>query len=123
MIEEKWVPVIDWEDFFEISNLGNVRSLPRRWFSGRNKLIVHSHNGRMLKTFISNKGYLRVQLCAGGKSKQKTIHRLVWESFNGKTDLQVDHIKEGDKTNNKLDNLQVLTNKQNVTKYYLSVKS
>lgn len=60
-----------------------------------------------------------VVLSKNGKTKNFSVHRLVWESFNGKTDLQIDHIN-AIKIDNALSNLQALSNRQNIIKYYLT---
>jgi len=64
-------------------------------------------------------GYLYYGLFKGkGPSKQRLWrrgHRLIWEAFNGKipTNLELDHI-DGDKHNNKLSNLRLVTHSENM---------
>ena len=88
MNNEIWKPVLDYIGLYEVSNLGRVRSLKFNKF-------------RILKPFKTKKGYLHVDLCKDGKRKAFNIHRLVWETFNGKIPdgMQVNHINE-DKTDN-----------------------
>ena len=107
-IEEIWKPVLDYEGFYEVSDMGQVKSLYK------NKLLIFS---------INQKGYYRVGLCKDGVRKNHFVHRLVWESFNGKTDLQIDHIIEGNKLDNRLSNLQVLTPRSNTVKNRQSLKN
>ena len=61
--------------------------------------------------------YIKCTFHKNKKSSTKLVHRVVWESFNGKTSLQVDHIIEGNKLDNRLCNLQALTNRENSIKY------
>ena len=70
-----------------------------------------------LKPGVNQKGYLRVQLFKDGKGKNYKIHRLVAEAYIPNPDNlpQVDHI-DNDKTHNYVNNLQWITNRDNVRK-------
>lgn len=60
-------------------------------------------------------GYKQVKIILdNGRSVCKTVHRLVWTAWNGEIErgLEVNHIDE-DKSNNALDNLQLLTHREN----------
>ena len=64
-------------------------------------------------------GYLCIILCLSSKPIKRTIHQLVAEAFlnhipNGNR-LVVDHI-DNEKSNNKLSNLQVITQRENLSK-------
>lgn len=85
----------------QVSNIGNARTL-------RNNEI------RLLKPFKSKGGYLRVSLWKDGNIKKFFVHRLVYETFNGKIPdgMQVNHINEN-KTDNRLENLNLMTPKEN----------
>ena len=68
---------------------------------------------------FNSKGYLKVGLYKDGKIKVRVIHQLVAESFLNHTvdghKLVVDHISNV-KTDNKLENLQLITSRENVSK-------
>ena len=70
---------------------------------------------RPLKNSTLNSGYKIVQFCKGSKYTKRLVHRAVWEAFNGEipTRLEVNH-KDLDKTNNKLDNLELVTHQENL---------
>ena len=72
--------------------------------------IVNIHTGRILKPQLNGKGYLRVGI---GK-KLLFVHRLVAQKYvpNPNNYPQVNH-KDGNKLNNKADNLEWVTNQQN----------
>lgn len=57
-------------------------------------------------------GYLSAKMYLNGRRKSYLVHRLVMLAFSGKSDLQVNHINEI-KTDNRLENLEYVTNKQN----------
>lgn len=72
-----------------------------------------THKYRKLKRH--HKGYLKCSFIINGKYKSKFVHRLVLMTFNPVDDmekLQVDHI-DGNKENNRLDNLEWVTNSEN----------
>ena len=100
MEEEIWKNIVGLEDY-QISNLGRVKS-------------VKFGKERFLKFGKDNKGYLHISLCKDGKQKWFLVHRLVYEAFVGEIpeSMQINHIDE-DKTNNRLDNLNLMTPKEN----------
>jgi uncharacterized protein YerC len=66
-----------------------------------------------LKQCVGSNGYLIVEI----NKKTHNTHRLIWTAFNGEIpdDLVIDHIN-ADKTDNRLDNLQLLTVSENSLK-------
>lgn len=103
MIEE-WKPIIGYEGLYEVSNLGNVKSLcAGRW-----------HKEMMRKPVKDKDGYLTVVLKKYGKYKCFKVHRLVAQAFipNPNELPQVNHIDE-DKTNNTNGNLEWCTSQYN----------
>ena len=105
MMEEQWLPVISYEGWYDISDLGRVR----RMRSGGG-----SFAGKILKPSVDNRGYLNIDLYKNGKNKICAVHRLVTEAFIRpyKKGFETNHI-DGDKTNNRLDNLEIVTSSQN----------
>lgn len=104
MNKEIWKDVKDFEGFYQVSNLGNIRSIPR---NGTVK------NYRILKP-NNVKGYYQVSLQKKGKKKYMKVHRLVAEAFieNTQNKREVNHI-DGNKLNNKLTNLEWVTSSEN----------
>lgn len=97
---------IPFNEDYEISNFGNVRSTKKY---GVNKT-------RILKPSISNKGYYMVALSKNGKMHTYTIHNLVVNTFIGeRKGLVINHI-DGNKLNNHLENLECITQKENMKK-------
>lgn len=108
--KKEWV---DYRGLYQVSNLGRVRSLDRIVNYNHSKYLTLK--GKYLKTFKDRDGYLLVQLCKDGIPKKYKISRLVYFTFNygADTKLQVNHIDE-DKLNNRLDNLNLMTAKENI---------
>lgn len=78
---------------------------------------IHNRHGKLMKDSLSLRGYYRVRIVVDGKQTWRDVHRLVWEAFNGKPPrgMVIDHI-DNNHWNNWLDNLQLLTQQENVRK-------
>ena len=83
--------------------------------------IYSEHLKRNISEYFDKDGYKKVRLSNGdGSRKVFSVHRLILETFqpNPNSDqLQVNH-KDGDKTNNKLSNLEWVTCKENINHAY-----
>jgi len=98
---------IEWRDVpnfkgIQASNTGLIRSIKRGF-------------PYELKRFIDKKGYVRVSITnSEGKTRNKSVHRLVCMAFlpNPNNLPQVNH-KDGNKTNNNVENLEWITNRDN----------
>ena len=111
-MNEIWKDVVGYEGLYQVSNLGNVKSLPRciEW-----KGSIRHQPERLLKPANNGKGYLRVCLCKNGKEKHCRVHRLVASAFiyNPNNLPEVNHIDEN-KTNNCVDNLEWCDHEYNI---------
>ena len=69
---------------------------------------------RLCKTTLL-KGYLQVSLCKDAKYARRAVHRIMWESFNGAIPgrLEINH-KNLDRSDNRLENLELVTHRQNI---------
>lgn len=116
-MEEVWKPVVGYEGYYEVSNLGRVKTAAI--------FIRHDGNwseegGYVKKIKIRNQqtnryGYKTIKLCKLGNCKQARVHRLVAEAFIDTDNLnnQINHI-DGDKTNNIVSNLEWVTAAENM---------
>lgn len=109
---ETWKPIPGYEGIYEVSDLGNVKSLSRE---------VHNRvmNEKILKPCMSKRKYYSVVISKEKNIKRFSIHQLVAMAFldhkpNGNT-LVVDHIN-GKHDDNRLVNLQILTQSENLKK-------
>ena len=98
---EVWKDVVGYEGLYKVSNKGNVYSVGRLNLRGR------KIGGQILKPLPNTSGYPQVTLYKDGKRKQKSIHRLVLESFveNPNNLPEVNH-KDENPSNNELSNLE-----------------
>ena len=112
-MEEKWKAIEKYEGFYEVSNLGKVRSI--------NRLVTYTngkkanHRGNILKQTKAHNGYLRVCLSKNNEKKSFQVHSLVAKAFvpKPKGKNQVNHLNEI-KTDNRHVNLNWLTAKENI---------
>lgn len=110
MQNEIWKDVVGYEGYYKISNLGNVLSLldRGRW---KGNSVLKSGNCH---------GYRCVNLCRkGSKQKFARIHRLLANAFipNPLNKPQINH-KDGNRTNNNLENLEWCTSAENLSHSY-----
>lgn len=111
MSDEIWKPVVGWEDRYEVSDLGRVRSLAR--LRQYNKGGWRMQPSMIRKTPLDKDGYSRVMLTRMTAGTFAQVHRLVAIAFiPGDCKLQVNH-KNGVKTDNRTSNLEWVTNAAN----------
>ena len=114
---ETWKPVPDFEDFYEVSDRGRVRSLERK------VLVTRGDTGssywkpvkpRVLRPLNGN-GYPHVGLHKDGRQEKHPVHVLVCRTFIGPRpkDFDVLHL-DNDKWNNHVSNLKWGTRSENI---------
>ena len=81
MVEE-WRPIAGWEGLYEVSNYGQVKTVSRKIRRG---LGEYFFKGGVVKPIEMGNGYLAVNLTRSGKREQRLVHRIVLESFVGKS--------------------------------------
>lgn len=102
---ENWLPVAGMEGFYEVSNLGRVRSVDRVVIGARG--APHRLSGRMLKQRLSTRGYVIVMMSKDGAYQNRLVHRLVLGAFVGEAqDGQECCHLNGVRTDNRLENLR-----------------
>lgn len=123
---EIWKDIGDYLNLYQISDLGNVRSVDR--IVRRPKMGNFAKKSQLIRP-TKNKGYLSVQLSKNGVLKTHKVHRLVAENFLDKNNfklmpyedikkidlnkLEVNHINE-DKSDNRAKNLEWCTHEYNI---------
>lgn len=109
-IKEIWKDIPDYENIYQASNLGRIRTAPNK--------ITHTirHGIRKWKVrILSNRGNqksgLRVSLWKNGKSKDWLVARLVTITFFGKPTAEANTVnhKNGNRLDNRIENLEWLS--------------
>lgn len=114
--KEVWKDVKNYEGHYQVSNLGNVKSLDKvvTQKTKYNTFVDAIYRGKELRKEILKGGYLRVTLSKSNKQKRITIHRLVALAFidNIENKKYVNH-KDGNTNNNNILNLEWCTSSEN----------
>lgn len=104
-MKELWKNINSHQGIYQVSNLGHVKRIINGW---------GTKAGKMLKSRIYNHGYCNVALWSNGQRIDRPVHRLVLEAFVGHRPpgMECRHL-DGNKQNNRLDNLQWGTRSEN----------
>ena len=121
---ETWKPISGFNEAYEVSDLGNIRSIKRTINQFGHKTNYNRvFSGKILKPRTQNSGYLLIWLSKNGISKPYLMHRLIALEFipNTQNYLCVNH-KDGDKLNNQVDNLEWCNHSENLKHAYRVLK-
>lgn len=119
-MNEFWIPIKGYECYYEVSSLGNIKSLSRfvKCKNEKYRLTLE----KLLKCRLDKKGYYSVSLSKNNISKRYLVHQLVTINFlnhsleNSK--IVVNH-KNFIRTDNSLENLEIVTQRENANKKHL----
>ena len=116
---EIWKDIKGYEGYYQVSNLGRVKSLSRKvWIEKNNSFGIRKE--KILKYNKKYRNYAKVTLTKNKIVKYFNIHQLIAIVFLNHTpdkfnELVVDHI-DFDRQNNKLSNLRLITQRKNTNK-------
>lgn len=111
-MEEIWKDIKGYEGMYQCSNLGRIQSLDRYVYEHTGKRQFRK--GQIMKQRLNPNGYLQVPLNKNGKRKMLSVHIVVAQAFfvpNNSADI-VNH-KDGNKQNNKANNLEWISYSEN----------
>lgn len=109
---EEWKDIKGYEGLYQVSNIGRVKSF-------------HKGREKILKICFDSKKYPIVFLSNNDKKQTLKIHQLVWDAFGDSPRegmiKQIDHI-DNNKSNNNINNLRLVSNRENSAKRSLTLK-
>jgi hypothetical protein len=106
---ETWRPIAGWDDSYQVSDLGRVRSIPRLNNYGRRL------RGRLLKPGTRADGHLVVILCVNRVKTTRQVHQLVLEAFAGPRPAGLEGLHDnGNPADNARTNLRYGTHAENM---------
>lgn len=117
----EWRPIVGYEGIYEVNDCGQIRRIAP-WADGRRQNV--SSVKPLRKAHITANGYMRVALRHSGEAqKYHPVHRLVMAAFCGPLPEghQVNH-KNGNKQDNRLQNLEYVTGSENRIHSYRVLK-
>ena len=109
---EEWKDVKGYEGFYQVSNLGNVRSITRVI---KREGSDYTIKGRVLRLHLDKHGYYNANLTKDKVHRTVKVHRLVANAFieNPSNKPEVNH-KDCNPKNNSVDNLEWCTHYENM---------
>lgn len=122
---DRWLPIDGYQGFYEVSDLGRVRSVQRlteipgharkRTPDGHLQSYTRFHPEKIIRPNVNNGyGHMSIRLHRDGKYRSVGLHRLVLEAFVGPCPLGMQGChNDGDPANNALENLRWDTPKAN----------
>lgn len=116
--EEIWEDIPGWIGYYQASNLGRIRSMRRstiRPHSVSKGLYAQPYGGFVLSPKTGRGDYLYVNLWRNNKRHMRAVHRLVCAAFKGLpiANLVCNHI-DHNRQNNTVENLEFITQKENL---------
>ena len=103
-----WKPLVGYEQYYQISSEGEIKSVARLVKNGPNSTMIKPE--KILKQQKNKNGYLQVTLCVDNIKKVEYVHRLVALTFlPNPNNLPTINHKDGVKTNNCVTNLEFAT--------------
>jgi hypothetical protein len=115
----KWKPIPQFAITYEVSDDGRIV-----------RISLVPENGRQLKVTRkivpqnkSRNGYMMIDIQRNRRHLKYSVHRVVWEAHRGKipSGMDINH-RDGDKTNNRLDNLELMTRSENMLHFHRRVR-
>lgn len=105
LVFEEWRPVVGYEGWYEVSNLGRAR---------RVKPMNGARLGKCLAIVNEPTGYVHYHLSKDGVDRTIHVHTMVALAFIGPRPpkMEINH-RDGVKTNNRLENLEYVTSREN----------
>lgn len=120
-MKEIWKDINNYEGLYQVSNLGNIKSLDKiiKQKNKVNQYQKHLYKGKVLKKQIQKNGYEVVNLYKEQQMSKKLVHRLVANAFiSNESNMKYINHKDNNRKNNNVNNLEWCTQKENINYAY-----
>lgn len=125
MEKEIWKDIKGYEGYYQVSNLGRVKSLERKYWNVVNK-TYSTFKEKIMKQSLDTNGYKIISAQKNRRKRTRTVHQLVAEAFLGHIPcgmkLVVNHINFI-KTDNRVENLEIVTVRENSNLKHIKSRS
>lgn len=114
-MSEEWKAVPGWDGYYEVSENGRARSLPREVLVKTKNPYTRRTKGVILTPYVDRDGYETLHFCRDGKRVAAKVHRLVAEAFLGPEPEGKPLVlhSDGNPSNNNVSNLRWGNHSQN----------
>lgn len=117
-MEEIWKDIPGYEGYYQVSNMGRVKSLDRVVYRGVNQYgtpIYQRVYSKVLSLHTTGTGYYSIMLHKEGRTRRFLVHRLVAEAFIANPDgkPEINH-KDGNRKNLVATNLEWCNQSENI---------
>src|SRR4030043_277733 len=121
---EIWKNIPGYEGHYQASNFGRIKSLDKTIFGncGQRGYGFTKIKGRILKQCMGSSPYFQVHISVMGNHHTFFVHSLIAKTFLGKRPIRftINH-KDSDKSNNRIENLEYITHKENKKSTYMEI--
>jgi len=123
-IKEVWRTIPGFEGLYEASNKGRIRGLKRvvaTIHRSTRAPMTRTIRARVFRNQLRSIGYYFVKLSNAKIKYLMYVHRLIALTFLGPDERSVNH-KNGIKTDNRIENLEYLTHRENIIHYHSQIR-